>query len=465
MHPIAILGAGIAGLTAAAELKRRGLPVVVYEAGTKVGGMMASFKDPAGFTYDFGAHFVNNRLAKALGAADICRPVKHYGEAVHLAGTYYGYPFGLMRSPRFVRGAVASRLRHHELRTAEDWFRHHYGDALAEAVAIPIAEAWSGTPASELAPSVGEKMSNGALKTLYLKAAARLTGRAVCIGYSHERPENAGVYHVYPEGGISRLLQPTLDAVSHLVRLESPVEKILVEDGAVRGLRVNGETIEASAVISTAPVHVLPKLVEGSDALDHLARFRYRPMIFVNLHFEGRGHLPDTMLWVPQRDMPFFRLTETPISMPWLAPAGKTLITFDIGCAVGDALWTMSDDKLAELCLDGIAELYPQLRGKYLGAGGIMKTPISYPVYRLDYEAERQRFARSSGIDGLYSIGRNGEFAHILMEDVYCRTLRRMDAVSDYVCPPSSTDTAVAELKRMGRRLAEADGGAGTKAA
>ncbi|MAU97367.1 MAG: hypothetical protein CMP81_16030 [Fulvimarina sp.] len=454
MHPIAILGAGIAGLTAAAELQRRGLPVTVYEAGKSVGGMMASFKDPAGFTYDFGAHFVNNRLAAALGAADICRPVKHYGEAVHLGGASYGYPFGLMRSPRFVRGAVASRFRHPELRTAEDWFRDHYGDALAEAVAIPIAEAWSGTPASELSPAVGEKMSNGALKTLYLKAAARLTGRAVCIGYSHERSENAGIYHVYPEGGIARLLEPTLDKVRHLVKLESPVEKILVEDGRARGLRVHGETIEASAVISTAPVHVLPKLVEGSDALDHLARFRYRPMIFVNLHFEGRHHLPDTMLWVPDRSMPFFRLTETPISMPWLAPEGKTLITADIGCEIGDEHWSMSDETLAALCLDGICEIYPHLRRKHLGAGGIMRTPVSYPVYRLDYEEERQRFARSTGIDGLWSIGRNGEFAHILMEDVHCRTLRRMDEVCDYLCPPSATDRAVAELQEMGRRMA-----------
>jgi hypothetical protein len=44
------------------------------------------------------------------------------------------------------------------------------------------------------------------------------------------------------------------------------------------------------------------------------------------------------------------------------------------------------------------------------------------------YEAERQRFSRGTGIQGLYSVGRNGEFAHILMEDVYHRTVRRVDA-------------------------------------
>jgi protoporphyrinogen oxidase len=164
-----------------------------------------------------------------------------------------------------------------------------------------------------------------------------------------------------------------------------------------------------------------------------MALFRYRPMIFVNLRFQGRGLLPDTMLWVPDRKQPFFRLTEAPISMPWLAPEGKTLITFDIGCSVGDRYWSMSEAELATLCLAGICEIYPHLRERFIGAGGVVKTPISYPVYLLAYEEQRRRFAQATGVAGLYSIGRNGEFAHILMEDVYWRTLKRVTQVAAYV--------------------------------
>jgi hypothetical protein len=51
---------------------------------------------------------------------------------------------------------------------------------------------------------------------------------------------------------------------------------------------------------------------------------------------------------------------------------------------------------------------------------------MAYPVFHLDYEADRQRLEDGSlGVDRLLSVGRNGEFAHILMEDVYWRTLRR----------------------------------------
>ncbi|MBL8208221.1 MAG: FAD-dependent oxidoreductase [Blastocatellia bacterium] len=425
--PVVILGAGLAGLTAAHFLHRNDVPVRLFEAGNKIAGLAQSFHDEEGFTYDFGAHFVTNRLAKAVGIADKCRTVRHYAETVWLGGKSYSYPFGLLRIPRMFAGGLRSQLNLSQGKsaTAAEWFRASYGDALADEVAIPLTEAWSGAKADKLSSAVGDGIANSVAQTLWLKLASRLTRRAVSCGYSRELPENAGVYHVYPEGGIGTLCQALAADLNGMIQLESPVEKILVEQDKAIGVRVGGREMEAAAVISTAPVNVLGKLIEGTSSLAYLTPFRYRPMVFVNLRLHGRGLLPDVVTWTPEAQYPFFRLTETPLSMPWLAPADKTILTVDIGCEKSDEFWQMADERLGEFCVAHLQTIIPDIRSRFEGCR-VMRTPVAYPVFLREYETERQKFARGTGIGNLYSIGRNGEFMHIFMEDVYERTKQRM---------------------------------------
>ena len=201
-----------------------------------------------------------------------------------------------------------------------------------------------------------------------------------------------------------------------------------MDSGRAVAVRVRGREEDVAAVISTAPCHVLPRITLGTDALMPLARFRFRPMVFVNLRLRGRGLLPDTVLWTPEKEFPFFRVTETTRSMPWLAPPGKSVLTVDLGCEVQDPVWSMPEERLADLCLEALAPIVPDIRQRYLSAQ-VLRTPIAYPLFLNEYESDRLRLKQSTGVAGLYSIGRNGEFAHILMEDVYWRTLARVRQV------------------------------------
>jgi len=427
--PIAIVGAGLAGLTAANFLNQKNVPFVLYEAGKKIAGLAASFKDAEGFSYDFGAHFITNRLAAAIGVSDECLLVKHYGETVYLDGKTYNYPFGLMKIPRMTLSGIKSKLSGNghapAPASAAEWFRKSYGTALADEVALPLIEAWSGASATDLSAAVGESLPGSIGKTLYLKAAGKVLGRAVAVGYNREMPETAGVHHVYPEKGVSTLCEKLAEGFEDKIKLETPVEEIIVENEMVVAVKAKGEITEVSAVISTAPANILAKLVRGTNTLDDFKAFRYRPMVFVNIKFDGRGLLPDTVLWFPEKEFPFFRLTEATISMPWLAPEGKTIVTADIGCEKNDEFWTMDEETIGELCLRHIAKIIPDARARFLGCN-VLKTPIAYPVFLNEYEPARQDFEKSTGIENLLSIGRNGEFAHIFMEDVYWRTRKKV---------------------------------------
>jgi protoporphyrinogen oxidase len=116
------------------------------------------------------------------------------------------------------------------------------------------------------------------------------------------------------------------------------------------------------------------------------------------------------------------------MSMPWLAPAGETLLTVDFGAEVDDEIWSASEDDLLARAASGLLELVPDLPRRLIRTHST-RTPIAYPVYALATESAR-RAVHGHGIEGLVSVGRNAEFAHLLMEDVYWRTLRTVRALA-----------------------------------
>jgi protoporphyrinogen/coproporphyrinogen III oxidase len=432
-RPVAILGAGLAGLLAGNYLSDLGIPVLIFESSEQIAGLARSFQDN-GFTYDFGAHFVTNRLAKAVGIQDQCRDVRYYGETVLLAGKYYSYPFGLLRNFDFLKSAIREKFVSNGTPPPNlyERFSHMYGPLLAAQVAAPLAEEWSGVPASLLAPSVADKIPASIAKVLFLRAMSFITGRAIAIGYGKEKPAGVRTWHVYPKDGVASLCEHLARPIRQCIRFRSRVEAIIVREGRAEKVRVNGRELDVSGVISTAPCNVLPRLIEGTDCLNYLSSFRYRAMIFVLLQMRGRRLLKDTVVWTPESGYPFFRLTEAPISMPWLAPPGKTMITVDIGSEVGDRFWLMSDAELAKICLKHFDGIIAGAEERFLGCR-VLRTPFAYPVFLNEYENDRKCFRESTGVERLYSIGRNGEFDHLLTEDVYWRTIAKMNSIAQEV--------------------------------
>ena len=72
--------------------------------------------------------------------------------------------------------------------------------------------------------------------------------------------------------------------------------------------------------------------------------------------------------------------------------------------------------------------LLRDVRRRLLGAH-VQRSPLAYPQLLGEYEDERSALAQGTGVEGLVSVGRNGEFDHLAFEDVFWRTTARMRAL------------------------------------
>jgi len=51
--------------------------------------------------------------------------------------------------------------------------------------------------------------------------------------------------------------------------------------------------------LPSAPISVLPKLIDGTDVLEPYRAFKFRGLVLVNLKLRGRGLLPQDQLVEP----------------------------------------------------------------------------------------------------------------------------------------------------------------------
>src|SRR5438552_16851088 len=105
MQPVAIIGAGITGLTAAFYLQRKGIPVTVYEASARVGGVIQSLRQD-GYLAEFGPNTIletSPKITQLVHDADLksrrldpnpkaeARYVVRYRRPIAMAGSPLGF--------------------------------------------------------------------------------------------------------------------------------------------------------------------------------------------------------------------------------------------------------------------------------------------------------------------------------------------------------------------------------------
>jgi protoporphyrinogen oxidase len=270
---IAVLGAGPMGLAVAYQLARDGHQPVIFEADDRVGGMTASF-DFGGIQIERYYHFHCSSDTEFLAVLDELGLSSMMRWTETRMGYWFGKRLQAWGNPiallQFKGLGLVAKFRyglHAYLCTRRNDWR-----PLDHVEASGWIRRWVGAEAYEVLwrRLFDYKFYDFAdnLSAAWIWSRIRRIGRS---RYSLMR-EKLG----YLEGGSSTLLYGMHgDILRHggEVRLRAPVEKIVIEDGRVRGVEVGGECLAFDKVVSTVPLPLVPRLAPDLPETI-LARFR-----------------------------------------------------------------------------------------------------------------------------------------------------------------------------------------------
>ena len=354
---VVIVGGGFAGLSAAYTLMKRGITPLLLEAGERAGGR-GKGETVDGFSLDMGAFVFTStydtafRICKELGLPLVPSQMKfgHYRNGRWVTTTPEQSVWNVVRSLR--TAITMGFLSPSGLRAGSRVMRQMYREE-------PYMSFASDSPLAEIDDdeSFGDYLERlGAPEKLRVTLKGPLdmilgdpepAGQALMRAYIGETMLHDGKVSM-PERGIGSFSAALAAHCSDAIRVSSPVGRVVVADGRATGVVVDGETIEANAVICAVPGTKVPDLVpELPDATRRaLSTISYSTGCRVVI---GLDHSPlppgwHGALFPEDDDTPL--LLDRSVFLPACAPPGKSLLDLLIGRERAKELIPLEDEQV-----------------------------------------------------------------------------------------------------------------------
>ncbi len=429
MKSVAIIGAGITGLTAAFYLKRNGIPVTVYESSGRVGGVIQSVRQD-GYLAEFGPNTLletSPKISQLIRDAGLqsrrldshpkaaARYVVRYRKPIEMPATPLGFlttdlftpcaKWAVIREPFNPprRDGVEESIAQFVVRRFNQEFLDHAIDAL-------VAGIYAGDPQKLSVTHAFPK-----LKALEDDYGSMIKGQ---IFGARERKKSGEIAKDRaPKFSFDEGLQVLPDALAQqlgdCLKLNTAVSKIsqTSEGWLVAGIAGGNFDAEHSAVIYAGTAFKLAQLkIESLEPVDlaPLSEIRHPPVASVVLGFrrEDVGHPCEGFGMLLPR-IEGFKILGTIFSsslFPNRAPAGHLTLTSYVGGERYPELASLPPEKLCEIVCEDLRVL--------LGVTGkptFQHTafyPRAIPQYNVGYGRYRALMTEAeSKLPGLFLVG------------------------------------------------------------
>jgi len=403
----------------------------VIERDRAVGGLCQT-RDYNGFKFDLGGHrFISEDQGlveeiERLLQDDLLRRKKRC--VLRYQGQEITYPLSLSELLRklplslLYRGMkdyFKSRLRtdRPDPHTLEQWLINQYGPHLYQAFFEPYTSKLWGLHPRELCPDWADE------RIPPLRLSRILTSYPGKRGaYRHYLS-----HYFYPKGGIGQIFEymaREIKGAGGQIWLQCrPIRLYQGGDRSIKAIEiVKGEekmTLDLDWLITTIPLPELVPLIHPPlhpRLREQVNKLKYRSLRFLNLLIDHQRISDNTWIYVPEGSFIISRIQEPKNRSPYNAPEGYTSLILEIPCKEGDHIWTADEVRLYQHCLEELAALGIDVRGKVTDYF-FTQARYAYPIYSLDFKGTRDSLLKAlEGIKNLFLIGRQALFQYIFMD-------------------------------------------------
>jgi protoporphyrinogen oxidase len=425
---LTILGAGIAGLATGFYARRRSVPVTLFEAQPRAGGLSVTYEHE-GFLFDSGAHRFHDkdpgttRDVRGLLGDDlrvVVRPSRIYDE-----GRLLAFPFRLtdvfwhLGPATLTRGVLELAAVRVAAGRSDGSFAgmatHRYGRTLAERFLLRYSRKLWGLSGDRLSPRVsGNRLRGLDLREFLLQTVLRRKAG---------RRDVDGTF-LYPVRGIGMIADALAASCEPgAVRTSTPVLRVRHDGTRISSLELAGgaERVPVDRVVSTLPIERLLAMLDPpppGGILGHARSLKHRNLVLVALFLRKPTVTDAATVYFPDPGLPFTRVTEPRNRSDAMSPPGHTSLVAEIPCGPEDPAWSADDAHLVEITMRPLEEMGWLRRGELLSSR-VVRVGHAYPVLSLDLESSLGPIRRYlSGFSNLVLAGRNGRFEYSWIHDM-----------------------------------------------